>query len=127
MQASASQAPLEVVQPVDAAPAAALNTSAAQQPAPQAERSALPRVQAYQLPLQDLMQVASGSGLQWVHSQPERVAQAQAAIAAEPRPAHVPRERPPVSQLDEGPLILVETRRDLRNMPLPFESGDAAR
>jgi ribonuclease E len=103
------------------------NASAAPQPTPQVERAALPRVQAYQLPLQDLMQVASNSGLQWVHSQPERVAQAQAAIAAEPRPVHVPRERPPVPQLDEGPLILVETRRDLRNMPLPFESSDAAR
>jgi hypothetical protein len=32
-----------------------------------------------------------------------------------------------VQQLHEGPLILVETRRDLRNMSLPFESGDAAR
>lgn len=67
------------------------------------------------------MQVASDSGLQWVHSQAERVAQAQAAIAAEPKPVHVPRERPPVAPVDEGPLILVETRRDLREMPMPFE------
>jgi ribonuclease E len=73
------------------------------------------------------MQVAGDSGLQWVHSQPERVAQAQAAIAAEPKPVHVPRQRPPVPQLDEGPLVLVETRRDLRSMPLPFESGQAQR
>ena len=42
------------------------------------------------------------------------------AIAAEPKPVHVPRERPPVVQVDEGPLVLVETKRDLRNLQLPF-------
>jgi ribonuclease E len=34
---------------------------------------------------------------------------------------HVPRERPPAVALDNGQLILVETKRDLRNMILPFE------
>jgi ribonuclease E len=33
---------------------------------------------------------------------------------------HVPRERPPLPQLEEGPLVLVETKRDLRNLQLPF-------
>jgi ribonuclease E len=33
---------------------------------------------------------------------------------------HVPRERPPVVVADEGPLVLVETKRDLRNLQLPF-------
>jgi len=33
----------------------------------------------------------------------------------------VPRERPPAVVVDEGPLVLVETRRDLRDMQLPFE------
>jgi ribonuclease E len=28
--------------------------------------------------------------------------------------------------IDTGPLILVETRRDLRNMTLPFEQPPAA-
>jgi ribonuclease E len=50
------------------------------------------------------------------------VAQAQAAIAAEPRPVHVPREPKPAVVLDEGPLILVETRKDLRELTLPFEA-----
>jgi hypothetical protein len=27
--------------------------------------------------------------------------------------------------VDAGPLVLVETRRDLRNMPLPFEENTA--
>jgi ribonuclease E len=82
----------------------------------------MPAIGAYQLPLQDLMQVAQASGLQWVHSDAEKISQVRAAIAAEPKPLHVPRERPPAVQLDEGPLILVETRRDLRSMPLPFEA-----
>ena len=62
-----------------------------------------------------------GSGLQWVNSNAERVAEVRAAIAAEPRQVHVPRERPPAIVLDEGPLILVETRRDLGSTVLPFE------
>ena len=33
----------------------------------------------------------------------------------------MPRERPAPVVMDEGPLILVETKRDLRNMTLPFE------
>ena len=49
------------------------------------------------------------------------MAAVQAAIAAEPKPVHVPRERPPLVVLDEGPLILVETRRDLSELKLPFE------
>jgi ribonuclease E len=33
----------------------------------------------------------------------------------------VPRERPPVASVDEGPLVLVETRKDLSQIRLPFE------
>jgi ribonuclease E len=67
-----------------------------------------------------LMQVAEGSGLQWVNSDPEKIAQVQAAIAAEPKVEHIPRIRPPVVLHDEGPLVLVETRKDLSDMKLPF-------
>jgi ribonuclease E len=106
------------------APAATADSPAPRQSAPAADapRSGMPAIGAYQLPLQDLMQVAQASGLQWVHSDAEKISQVRAAIAAEPKPLHVPRERPPAVQLDEGPLILVETRRDLRSMPLPFEA-----
>jgi len=31
------------------------------------------------------------------------------------------RERPPMVVLDDGPLILVETRKDLSDLQLPFE------
>lgn len=33
---------------------------------------------------------------------------------------------PPVVVLDEGPLVLVETRRDLRDLTLPFEQQQQA-
>ena len=55
----------------------------------------------------------------------ERVAAVQAAIAAEPKPVHVPRERPPLVELDEGPLVLVETRKDLRDVQLAFEQAES--
>jgi ribonuclease E len=38
----------------------------------------------------------------------------------------VPREIPPAVVLDEGPLVLVETRRDLSAMTLPFEQPPSA-
>ncbi|ABM31765.1 Rne/Rng family ribonuclease [Paracidovorax citrulli] len=90
-------------------------------PAAAAAVPGLPRVQAFQLPVDELNRIAESSGLQWVNSDAEKIAAAQAAIAAEPRPVHVPRERPPAVVLDEGPLVLVETRRDLRDLKLPFE------
>ncbi|WP_353087582.1 ribonuclease E/G, partial [Stenotrophomonas sp.] len=92
--------------------------------APAAARG-LPRVQSYNLPLSDLNQIASTAGLQWVNSDADKIAVVQAAIAAEPKPVHVPRERPAPVVINEGPLILVETRKDLRDMKLPFEQGSA--
>ena len=77
------------------------------------ERAAMPRVQGFELPVSDMQAVAQSSGLEWVNSDPARVAAVQAAIAAEPKPVHIPRERPPAVVIDEGPLVLVETRKDL--------------
>ncbi|MEO7129149.1 MAG: ribonuclease E/G, partial [Rhodoferax sp.] len=96
-----------------AAPAAASAVSLAQ----------LPKVTRFDLPLAELTQIASGSGLQWVNSDADKIAAARAAMAAEPRAVHVPRERAPIELADDGPLVLVETQRDLREMKLPFEQG----
>jgi ribonuclease E len=82
----------------------------------------MPRVQPYQLSVSDLEAVASQSGLIWVNSDAEKIAKVQAAIAAEPAPIHVPRERVPAAVVDHGPLILVETKRDLSQMQMPFDS-----
>lgn len=117
------QPPVQAPAPAALKPAAPAPAQPVQAPAPVATAAApgLPRVQAFALPIDELNRIAEGSGLQWVNSDAEKIAAAQAAIAAEPRPVHVPRERPPVVVLDEGPLVLVETRRDLRDLKLPFE------
>ena len=135
----AQQAPVTAAAPVqapvqDAAPVAAAAPVTAPAPAPVAARAtapvavpeasgkALPKVQSYDLPLAALAEVAQSSGLQWVNSNSGKIAEVQAAMAAEPKPIHVPRERPPAVVAEEAPLVLVETKRDLRNMTLPFET-----
>lgn len=86
----------------------------------------MPRVQTFVLPEEQMHQVAQNVGLQWVASDAEKIAAVQAAIAAEPRPIHIPRERQPAVALDDGPLVLVETRRDLSELHLPFDQPPAA-
>ena len=81
----------------------------------------MPKVQPFSLPTDQLAQVATVAGLQWVNSDADKVAAVRAAIEAEPRPIHVPRERPPLVVLDDGPLVLVETRKDLSDVQLAFE------
>jgi ribonuclease E len=73
----------------------------------------LPKVQSYSLPLSDMAAVASASGLEWVNSDASKIAAVQAQIAAEPKPVDVPRQRPPVVVVQDEPLIMVETKRDL--------------
>ena len=74
------------------------------------------------LPVQDLQSVVQAAGLQWVQSDPIRIEQAQRALRQMPAPKHVPRERKPLTVQDEGPLMLVETRKDLPSLQLP-ENG----
>jgi ribonuclease E len=83
----------------------------------------MPKLQPFELPLAELTQVAEKSGLSWVNSDAQKIAAVQAAIAAEPKAIHVPRERPAPARIDEGPLTMVETKRDLRAMILPFEEN----
>ncbi len=90
-------------------------------PSKPAAIAGMPKVNLYSLPTEALQEVALGSGLQWINTDAAKVAAVQAAIAAEPQPVHVPRERPAPVVLDDRPLVLVETKRDLRNMTLPFE------
>ena len=117
------------VAPIDIAAAPPVpQTAPAAAPAPKAIPVAepargLPALQPFVLPLTELTEVAQGSGLVWVNSDAEKIAAVQAAIAAEPKPIRVPRERPAPVQLDTGPLVLVETKRDLGNMTLPFEAN----
>lgn len=72
---------------------------------------------------EQLRAVAEAAGLQWVNSDSAKIRAAQEALAQEPKPVHVPRPAKPVVLLDEGPLVLVETRKDLSQYKLPFESS----
>ena len=109
-------APLVVAAPVVAVAAA-----------PAVAAASMPAVTSYALPVSDLAQVATTSGLQWVGSDTAKIAAAQAAIAAElaNAPVHVPRVRPPAVAVEAASLVLVETKRDLREMQLPFEKPAA--
>jgi ribonuclease E len=84
--------------------------------------SGMPKVKAYNLPQHELQTLAREAGLEWIGSDPEKVALAQSVIASTPAPVHVPRERKPVILAEEGPLILVETRKDLSSVTLPFDA-----
>jgi len=84
------------------------------------------KVAPFVLPLGDLQALAAQAGLEWVGSDADKVAAAQAAIAAEPKPIHVPREPKPPVVVDEGPLVLVETRKDLSQIKLPFETAQGS-
>jgi ribonuclease E len=107
--------------PVAAAGLAGNGTAAAAAPVVSRAPAVMPSVPSFELPLSDLQQLADGAGLQWVHSDVDKVQAVQQAIAAEPKPAHVPRERRAVVLSDDGPLVLVETRKDLSQITLPFE------
>jgi ribonuclease E len=106
---------------VAAAPAprpAAPATAPLSAPTPVAKKA-----EPYALPIASLAAVASGAGLEWVQSDNDKMRAVQEAMAREPKPAHVPRApRPPVV-LDDGPLILVETKKDLSQIKLPFDSA----
>jgi ribonuclease E len=60
-----------------------------------------------------------------VNSDADKVRAVQESIAATPVPVREPREPRAVVVIDEGPLILVETRRDLASLQLPFETTNS--
>ena len=114
------------VAPVTASPVITSPVAAAQPAAPEAAPAPMVAVaapvQPYVLPTQALAGVAASQGLEWVQSDAEKIRAAQEAMAREPKPVHVPREPKPVIAIDEGPLVLVETRKDLSQIKLPFEA-----
>jgi ribonuclease E len=113
-----SVAPVKPVTPVTPAASVA-------RPAP-APRAAEPiRIAPYVLPTASLSDLATTAGLQWVQSDADKISAVQAAMAAEPKPVHVPREPRRHVLEDVGPLVLVETRKDLSQLKLPFEQQQA--
>ena len=131
--AVAAVTPMADAQIVEAAPAAIAAAPAPASPLAALAAEALPASAAaarviapFVLPLDELQRIAEGSGLQWVNSDSDKIRAAQAAMAAEPASPHVPRLRPARVLIDEGPLVLVETRKDLSQLKLPFEQQAAA-
>ena len=122
-EAPAQPAPAPV--PTAETPLAADVPAEATAPAPAAApiaASGADTAQPFTLPVDELAALARAAGLEWVQSDANKVAAAQAAIAAEPAPVHVPREPRPAPAVSEGPLVLIETRRDLRDMRWPFDA-----
>jgi ribonuclease E len=114
--------PLERPAPVRA-PAPAPAVSALSSSVQAAEHAPL---QPFRLPTDELQAVAEAAGLQWVNSDADKIRAAQEAMANEPKPTRAPREIKPVEVVDEGPLVLVETRKDLTQFKLPFETAQAS-
>ena len=117
----------ELSEPMPAATPESIVAIAPAAQAPAAAESAPPATasrptQPYQLPMADLDAIAQSAGLIWVNSDENKIRIVQEAIANDPRAVHVPRERKIQPRVDEGPLVLVETRKDLSRVQLPFES-----
>ena len=119
-------APAMVAESV-AEPAAEAEPEVSAPAAPAAEVSApaMPPVAPYTLPTEALQAMASGAGLEWVSSDADKVKAVQEAMAAEPPAIRVPREPKAVVVVDEGPLVLVETKKNLSQLKLPFEQQAA--
>ncbi|MBN8491483.1 MAG: ribonuclease E/G, partial [Burkholderiales bacterium] len=112
-----AEEPIVAVAPV--APVAQVTT-------PSTAQSAQPPAEPFELPVDDLRALAASAGLEWVNSDAERILVVQQAMANEPKPVHVPRQPRPRVVIDDGPLVLVETRKDLSQMKLPFEQQPPA-
>ena len=94
--------------------------------APATAQAPAPLAATFELPLASLQSVAESVGLQWVNSDADKIRAVQAAMAAEQAVVRVPRERKPAVALDDGPLVLVETRKDLSQFKLPFETAEGS-
>ena len=79
------------------------------------------RIEPYVLPTESLISIAQNVGLEWVNSDADKIQAVRTAMAAEPPPAHVPRAPRALVVADDGPLVLVETSKDLSQLKLPFE------
>jgi len=112
---AAPMAPPPALRAEPAAPAATA-------PAPPPPSVAAPvRIEPYVLPTESLVSIAQGVGLEWVNSDADKMLAVRTSMAAEPPLAHVPRAPRAALVVDDGPLVLVETRKDLSQLKLPFE------
>lgn len=83
-----------------------------------------PATAPFVLPTDSLRNLAEGAGLQWVMSDDDKVRAVQDAMAREPQPIQVARQARMPMVVDEGPLVLVETKKDLSGY---FQSSEGPR
>ena len=105
-----------------------LATPTAQMEALEPLASALPKASTlapFLLPTDSLSRLVAQAGLEWVQSDAEKIRQAQEAISQAPPSVRIPREPKPMIIEDSGPLVLVETRRDLSQIKLPFDVSES--
>ena len=76
----------------------------------------------YHLPTETLAAIANDAGLQWVGSDADKIRAVQEAMANEPKPIHAPRAPKACAAVDDGPLVLIETKKDLSQVRLPFDA-----
>lgn len=97
--------------PVPPVPASSSSPTCTSAPAPAALATpALPKPAPAPMPIDELLPMLERAGLILVQTAPEKLAQAQARLAAQPPALRVPRERPVLPPVDSGPLIQVHTR-----------------
>jgi len=111
------EAPAPVAAPAAAAPTAAATAAVAPVAAAPAPATPTPSQQPIVVPAatpsaksQALHDVVNAAGLKWVETDPDRHAQTQLRIAAAHSPTRLGRERKPVAQVSNEPLVQVETR-----------------
>ena len=125
----ARAAPAPVAEPALIAPAIAATPAQAEPVVPSVQvasaTAAVLEPAPESLPIPDLNAVVQAAGLQWVQSDPIRVEQAQRALRQMSVPKRAPRERKPLALADEGPLMLVETRKALPTLNIPENNGSA--
>jgi ribonuclease E len=102
-------------------PVARLTTPASESGAPRAASAST--ATPYALPMDSLVAVAEAAGLQWVNSDAGKIEAAQTAMAEAAPAPRVPREVGTAAASDDGPLVLVETKKDLSQVKLPFETN----
>ncbi len=120
---AAPAAEVAVAVVAETVPTVAAPVAVAKSEAPAAPAQPVVSAEPFVLAMTELQAVAQQAGLEWVNSDAAKVQAIRDAIANEPKPAHVPRERKPTVLSDEGPLVLVETRKDLSQVKLPFETA----
>ncbi|MBC7717904.1 MAG: Rne/Rng family ribonuclease [Pseudorhodobacter sp.] len=116
--------PAVVIEPV-AVPVVALAPTFTPAPAPAVAVAAAPAAP-FVLQVNHLSTVAETAGLQWVNSDASKIKAAQEAMAREPSPVRVPREIKAPAPVSDSALVMVETRKDLSQIKLPFEISETS-